>query len=887
MVTSTYEKVATDHGYYWRSSASKGSLLQELRSYQQGPFFKTANIGGSTEEGFEQAFSSLAFAYLKDKAPRLLDFMIGFQLVDRNEDSTKAMGLFGFRVGSQWLYAPVFFLNGDLKGHELLYLKDQDAFVPMKENWVNYLMSRKPHVLGEPSDKQTHELGGLQPDVLRLSLAPHVGYGKRAVDDWAKPALPLIAAFVTGKAKAIYKEASDTAAMNVKAAAESPFVAALAGVAHKFDMNKVLPGNPGLLKNAFEISRRYPAIKRGFDRFYGPGCFGRWGLEARQQIIDLAANIMPEGVKAASADFINNKTELDLWIDKRAAEDARLIPPVDKPDHPVKSGAVEVYVYEETVISGKLNDLDQADREKLLNDTVLVKDKRDPNDVTKAYRVQTEEKLMNPHESGLYNVLEDQGEFSRMLVISNPYTNKGKKPFATLVRIGDSGNKAWLNAHRTRIFADKVEETKEYTDWYDGISDGPSNMKKNGIYVAIDNRGQGTCPFQVREVYGDGRYKVDFKARAKWDDERAGNLPRLAGTDCDCPSEPYVSEWGAIVTVDLEGKRGTKLRNIQGELRIPGNFKFFKLKDPPKPKKKRGDMEIMECSPCCDDEGSEDKPIVCGKIEDIQSLILEKTARLKIYDDHSEVSIGSPLGTQRLTKKAAFVSLIKDHGLAEAAAREMLKEAEYKQGATYRMTYAPGFGDKRHMTKSAQPNMSMLEGGPSMPAMPPPMMGTEPLGPHVGVNSIYPQEEYHPVDELQSGQTDLNQWDNWQNYRAEDFQGAMQTAQEAAGQGQKEVFDTSVISGLLKSVRQDSLVDRYLGDLMKALDKLGRILFLFYWHQEEFEDRYGKADLPELEDSLRNAFEALGDITLFLKEKTVEPISGEIGDVDLEETARN
>jgi hypothetical protein len=125
----------------------------------------------------------------------------------------------------------------------------------------------------------------------------------------------------------------------------------------------------------------------------------------------------------------------------------------------------------------------------------------------------------------------------------------------------------------------------------------------------------------------------------------------------------------------------------------------------------------------------------------------------------------------------------------------------------------------------------------------------------------------------------------------------MQVAQQAAQSGQKEVFDVSMISGLLKSVRHQSLVDRYLGDLMKALDKLGRILFLFYWHSEEFEDRYGKGDLPELEDSLRNAFEMLGDVTLFLREKTVQGNTGiELGnssvpadapEPNLAETARN
>jgi len=95
-----------------------------------------------------------------------------------------------------------------------------------------------------------------------------------------------------------------------------------------------------------------------------------------------------------------------------------------------------------------------------------------------------------------------------------------------------------------------------------------------------------------------------------------------------------------------------------------------------------------------------------------------------------------------------------------------------------------------------------------------------------------------------------------------------------------------MIASMLKAVRDDTMVDRYMGDLMKALDRLGRILFMFYWHGEEFSDRYGKQDLPELEDSLRNAFEMLGDVVLFLKEKTIETNFGDHGvETDLEESA--
>ena len=114
--------------------------LKVMQSYDRTQT-KYADLGGKGDDtSFEQSFSNLAHAYLRDSAPKLLDHEIGFQLLDRNRENTKAVGIFAFKVGSNWLYAPVFFLNGDLKGHELLYIKNQDMFVPLKENWINYLI---------------------------------------------------------------------------------------------------------------------------------------------------------------------------------------------------------------------------------------------------------------------------------------------------------------------------------------------------------------------------------------------------------------------------------------------------------------------------------------------------------------------------------------------------------------------------------------------------------------------------------------------------------------------------------------------------------------------------------------------------------------------------
>ena len=79
----------------------------------------------------------------------------------------------------------------------------------------------------------------------------------------------------------------------------------------------------------------------------------------------------------------------------------------------------------------------------------------------------------------------------------------------------------------------------------------------------------------------------------------------------------------------------------------------------------------------------------------------------------------------------------------------------------------------------------------------------------------------------------------------------------------------------------DSTVDGYIGDLLLALDRIGRILFLYYWHNDKFRERYGSQDMSELEDNLRNVFKNLGELALFLKQKTVEPDKADTSEAKL------
>jgi hypothetical protein len=282
---------------------------------------------------------------------------------------------------------------------------------------------------------------------------------------------------------------------------------------------------------------------------------------------------------------------------------------------------------------------------------------------------------------------------------------------------------------------------------------------------------------------------------------------------------------------------------------------------------------------CGCDAHSEPSPIQPGNQFDIDLLVGTKTAAMKIYHTGSEIDING----LRTTKIGALIHLVRDHGLREKQARLLLQRAEQKKVARCRIKYANNLSEKR-----AAQEWEMQKSGPTAPPHPDPYIGFDPLtGNNVPTQQV--SEFNVKVPDMSAAKTDrsiyypLGPDPDYQQPMPD--RGAQNAAMQAGSTGQKEVFDTSMIAGLLKAVRDDSMVDKHLPDLMKGLDRLGRILFLFYWHGEKFQDRYGKGEMVELEDGLRNAFESLGDIVLFLKQRSIDPHADDQAGIDLSNVA--
>jgi len=115
-----------------------GLVRMSPRQPSAGREKRATIVGGPNSSELERGFAQIAETYITDKAPLLTNYMLGFQLLKKTDDDTKACGIFAYKVGDELVYIPVFVINGDVQGHELMYVVSRDQFVPSDEKWVNY-----------------------------------------------------------------------------------------------------------------------------------------------------------------------------------------------------------------------------------------------------------------------------------------------------------------------------------------------------------------------------------------------------------------------------------------------------------------------------------------------------------------------------------------------------------------------------------------------------------------------------------------------------------------------------------------------------------------------------------------------------------------------------
>jgi hypothetical protein len=444
----------------------------------------------------------------------------------------------------------------------------------------------------------------------------------------------------------------------------------------------------------------------------------------------------------------------------------------------------------------------------------------------------------------------------------------GREAFCTVVSL--DGDKSWANLDRRHVWVAGLDEGEpgkimEGTDqawdkWLDTLPEATSLSKGRSSYMIVGPRRNATVPFRVeKELSTSGdmpRYDISAIDYC--------NMGRpSASMGYDDPNS--YDKWRDGQRITLKAKNGTDIRSTQGEIYIPVGAKLFSLEPAAGDKEKDSDSPSGCCTVSMSDFGHSDpSPLVPGNQADVEMILMRKTAGLEVRCRPKGYSVNE--SGDLLSRNNALLHLVVDWQLPVKQAKFILKEADSRRRA----------GAKPYTCRVKFALSSLLDSAPSAPSMDMDSISGDNI---MGFNGPVQQSRSQsmPIEGMQPGDYDQSGYDVRPDATPSPME--LQAVQDAAATGQKEVFDVSMIGAMLKSVRDDTMIDRYLSDLLKALDRLGRIIFMFYWHQQKFAERYGKQDMPELEDGLRSTFESLGEIVLLLRQKSVETYPEEGGQI--------
>ena len=144
----------------------------------------------AADDQIEGAFFQLAYQRLQDTLKNLIPFLVGFEIVKKNEDNTKALGVFGFRSeNGQILFVPAFFTNGKVKPLDLLYSKNNEQFYPLNEDFAEMFIKEDLLGLGGNSKENRSDImrDATQGDYRQMSIPPRTGrYAIASVVDYVK-----------------------------------------------------------------------------------------------------------------------------------------------------------------------------------------------------------------------------------------------------------------------------------------------------------------------------------------------------------------------------------------------------------------------------------------------------------------------------------------------------------------------------------------------------------------------------------------------------------------------------------------------------------------------------------------------------------------------------
>jgi hypothetical protein len=792
------------------------------------------------EAQFETTFSNLAYVHLRDRAPKLLDYLIGFQLLDKNEDDTKAAGVFGIKIEKTWLYVVSFFIRGELKGCDSIYIKSKNTVVPLEENWVNYILSRKPSVMGGPDETTMSDLAKYEPSFneyfdspfSKNSFCEYDGtdnvYGKCLIGSKfdIRPCLPL---FYASPNSEIYKKSAERTklASVVREYGEFPLkiVANTIRENKKFaDLMKehiqaddlvyddVSSENKKELRPPSDDELKEKDIDRALFNYYVRNIAARGFYRGARPVGDVIDLLKSRGINNAN-DLRNRLSMITV---------APLNPALRKVSSKDDTNS-RITVVTDSNADLVNRDLTREHREDLVREGFTFIDKRASSNVSTVLPRNGSSAVATPTDTGFYSVFGDDGVFHDCFIINGGFDfHSGATENLCII---DVNTKKDMIVDQGSVLA-----THDYPDL---------SLSKVFTKVKKENMVTGNVYFFKK----GNKFSLPFNYIGK----KKGNIVAVlrSGLNVSYPvSDSPPHERLHINTeklpeslkylnqhVFIPGKTASFVVNSAGCF-IPDDVEIYKIAKPSKD-------EVLSC------EGARDwypGDIDCFEAHLIKSAGLVPVTVMADYRQYR-----FPDSPDIYGRKSMVSELMTSYGLSKNAALSILNEADSNKFHSVFVKTAVPYADAG--IPIAPSTNIPVSAADSMVGVPPGVMG---VGPSSKTMMVPGQMKATP--------SDYNVLDD------KDVQTIFQLAQT----GEKEVMDTGIMASLIKTMDISSAINKYISDLMVGLDRLGRILIMFYWHIDKFAETYGEEELTELETSIKDGFSNLGNLVLFLKKKEID-----------------
>lgn len=800
---------------------------------------KEADFGANQNPQFEKVFGTIAFTYLTEKVPGLVPHVVGFQLLDRDDNGRKAIGVFVAQIGERIIDIPMFFINGELKGHQLMRMRHPDMFLPLREAFLDYLLSKLPQDLGEtgpglsaPSplrstpdimpftgsrllkagqDKSSRCWEGYEPVPGKEPYSPgscqpksqdkKKKAGLNHIHDWAWDLeLPNQYAYLRTNKTAL----EDTIALLNKDAN------------HKlFDLSKLLGSNLELLKTAAQLADYYPAFRERMATRYG------------EQWLQNAAT----SIKTA---FDKSK---QLRAPQRVSSSLRLkhaseyqTPELEFRKHPLQSRSTLV-----TKVATDDQELEEWNRY-----GELAIDRRPLDKLAAAYRVEAQDvKLQPPLDPGTYTVFLHDGSKKKLVVVPA----KNRYPHSKFDLVIDFKDKKVALAYRNSYICHTgVEEVTKDPVLADLVKANATRPKEGELFLVVNDRGEAAGPFLCTTKVNKAVYSVeDMASSHSLRTTLQDNLGH--GELINCYVDSMITEVHIDDTLD-----NASMRRVQSRLIVGTRAKFATLKS--------GSSTIdsggMGCGCRVFNLGELRLKLMSPSMVGLDQL--HKFANLEVRPSKSYVTIN---GVQHKHSSARRYLMVDCH-LSKEAAEDILTDSGLF--SRYFLT-KPGVEiDPLNVQKSA------AYPGPATPEFP---TFQEPYTSESGRYVVDESQEQTSEAMPMPRREPLQPWESPQE-GAEPQSLNEQDQMNMIG-SPDELFDVAGLVSLVRNSRVDTQLKQVTKSLVQTIDRLGRILFMYYAHQDEFENRYGENDMLDLESALISVFEGAGDLFITLSRRSNDP----------------